>query len=88
MCKIDRILSTEVRDFNQGAPAGRKMTRKRIRYNTDVVFAVAKQIEMPLDKTVDLMLAKDELKRVYKSFSQRDTVSVDSVAKQISLALQ
>lgn len=88
MYKIEKILSTEVRDYNQGAPASRKMTKQRIRYNTDVVFAVAKQMDAPLDKTADLMLAKDVFKRVYKSYSQRDVVSVNSVAKQISLALK
>ena len=87
MCKIDKILKTTIRDYNQGEAVGKRMTKQRIRYNTDVVFAVAKRMELPLDKTAEMMVEKDMFKRLKRFYTRRDSVSVATVGKEISLSL-
>lgn len=88
MKKIDRILTTEIRDFKQGDPINKRMTKQQIRYNTDVVFAVAKRMDKPLDQTASMMLNKNEFKRLYNSYKRRNSVSANTIVEHISQALE
>lgn len=88
MSKIDVVLNTEMRDYVEGARVNRKMTKQRIRFNTDVVFAVAKQNNLPLDKTASMMIANSVFDRIHHSYSRRKKISIPEFIKSISLELQ
>lgn len=88
MCKLEAILNTEVKTRKVVPSSKRGMTKERIRFNTDVMFSVAKQMKMPLDRTAELMLERGAFKRLANSYTQRHTSSINKIAKEISLELQ
>jgi energy-converting hydrogenase A subunit M len=87
MCKIEDILNTEYRVCNEQPTAQKGMTTERVRFNTDIVFSIAKKLEMPLDKTADLMRRKGAFKRLGKAFTRRKTVSVKTITDEIAQSL-
>ena len=87
MCKIEDILNTEIRMQEKVNPVKQGMTSERVRFNTDVMFAVAKQLEMPLDKTSELMRRKNMFQRLHRGFAHRHSEGVAQLSKTISKAL-
>ena len=88
MRNLDTILNTEVKASNVVPSSKHGMTKERIRFNTDVMFSVAKQMKMPLDKTAELMQEKNAFKQLANSYSQRHNTSDNKIAKEISVTLQ
>lgn len=88
MCKLNDILNTEVRSYDGEPSAKQGMSVERIRFNTDVMFALAKRLEMPLDRTMELMRTHDGFRRLYRSFSRRHEASANEIAKELSHSLQ
>ena len=55
MCKLDTILHTSLNSFAKDYPRQKQgMYFGRIEYTTNLLFAMAKRVEMPLDKTIQL----------------------------------
>lgn len=88
MCKLDDILKTEIRRPTVGEPADKGMSVERLEFNTDVMFAVAKIMEMPLDKTADLMRKKGQFSTLRRAYSQRHRLSISSISNSITKSLK
>jgi hypothetical protein len=87
MCTLNDILRTEVRSYDAAPTAKQGMSKERIRFNTDVMFALAKRLELPLDSTAELMRRHDGFSRLYRSFIRRHEASASDIAKELSLTL-
>ena len=88
MCKLNHILNTEVRIYDVVPSATNGMSMERIRFNTDVMFNLAKRLEMPLDATTDLLRSHNGFRRLHRSFGLRHKVSASDIAKELSHSLQ
>ena len=88
MCKLEDILKTELRMPLTDIQTEKGISSERIAFNTDVMFAVAKKMEMPLDKTADLMRQKGMFKTLHKAYAIRHKEGVVGVSKLISKSLQ
>ena len=88
MCKLDDILKTEIRKPTVGEPADKGMSVERVKFNTDVMFAVAKKMELPLDKTADLMRRKGQFNALRQAYSQRYRLSIGSISNSITKSLK
>ena len=88
MCKLNDILNTEVRSYDVAPTASSGMSQERIRFNTDVMFALAKRLELPLDRTTELMRRHGGFRRLYNSFAHRHVTSPYNRAKELSISLQ
>mgnify|MGYP006872991968 CR=1 FL=1 len=88
MCKLDDILKTEIRKHSIGEPAEKGISFERVEFNTDVIFAVAKKMELPLDKTADLMRRKGQFDALRRAYSQRHRMSIGSISNTISKSLK
>lgn len=88
MYKVDDILNTEVRSFDGHPTAKQGMSMDRIRFYTDVIFALAKFKEKPLDVTIDLLLSSKKITRLYLSYGQRKKKSAREIAKELSPLLR
>lgn len=87
MCKLNVILDTEERRYNEAPSAKNGMTQEHIRFNTDVMFYVAKRMEMPLDRTADLMRRCGSFRELQRAYSRRHSMSAQAVANEISSEL-
>ena len=47
MCKIEKVLETKVQKIPIGEAQKKGLSYDHIRYNTDLVFAIAKKLEIP-----------------------------------------
>ena len=88
MCKLDDILNTEIKTYESLPTAQRGIGTDRVRFNTDVMFSVAKSLEMPLDKTAELMRRKNMFKRLGKAYVRRNAVSMKVLSDEIIRALK
>ena len=88
MCKLNDILNTEVRSYDVEPSARTGMSQERIRFYTDVMFALAKLLEMPLDNIIDLMRHHDGFRRLNRSYVRRHKSSAYKIAKELSLSLR
>ena len=88
MCNLDDILKTEIRKPTVGAPADKGMSVERLEFNTDVMFAVAKKMELPLDKTAALMRNKGLFSVLHRAYTQRHRQSINSISNIITKSLQ
>lgn len=84
MCKLDDILKTEQKSVQRPVQTRRGLSYDHIEYNTNVMFAVAKRLEMPLDKTVDAMRQKGLFKRLDRAYRNRTREKLSSVVKELS----
>lgn len=85
MCKIEKILKTQRTSIPIGAQLGTKpMSMNQIRYNTDVIFSVAKKLEIPLDEAIDRMKRNGGMKTLNNAYRKRNQVSHSSVVKNIT----
>ena len=64
------------------------MSMERIRFNTDVMFSLAKRLEMPLDATTELLRSHNGFRRLHRSYGRRHKDSVSDIAKELSLSLR
>ena len=87
MCKLDVILKTNVSNYAGKPTAKRGMTMDRIRFNTDVMFALARRLELPLDCTTELMRRSGGFKRLYNSYMHRHDMTTSEIAKELSRSL-
>ena len=88
MCKLDDILKTEVRRPMVGEPADKGMSIERVKFNTDVMFAVAKKLELPLDKTADLMRKTGQFNSLRRAYSQRHRLGIVTISNSITKSLK
>jgi len=88
MCSLNDILKTDIRTYNDAPTAKQGISAERIRFNTDVMFSVAKRMELPLDKTADLMRQKGAFGILNKAYSRRKRCSVSDIAREISQSLR
>lgn len=88
MCKLNDVLKTKVYSYDAEPSARSGMSQERIRFNTDVMFALAKRLQKPLDSTTNLMRQRDGFRRLHRSYGRRHEVSVNKIAKELSISLQ
>ena len=88
MCKLDDILKTEIRKPTVGELSDKGMSVERLEFNTNVMFAVAKEMELPLDKTADLMRRKGQFSALRRAYSQRHRLSIGSISNSITKSLK
>ena len=86
MCKIEKVLRTKRASIPALQPqkGGKPMSVNQIRYNTDMVFSVAKQLEIPLDEAIDKMVRNGGMRTLNNSYRKRKSVSSSSIVKEIS----
>lgn len=88
MCKLNDILNTEIRSYDVAPSATNGMSMERVRFNTDVMFSLAKRLEMPLDATADLLRRHNGFHRLQRSYGRRHAVSASDIAKELSILLR
>ncbi len=84
MCKLNVILDTEERRYDEAPDAKCGMSQERIRFNTDVMFYVAKHMAMPLDRTADLMRRRGSFRELQRAYRHRHSMSAQAIANEIS----
>lgn len=88
MCKLDDILKTETCRPNIVKTADKGISVERVKFNTDVMFAVAKGLGLPLDKTAELMRSKGQFSTLRRAYSQRHRKSIRKVSSTITESLK
>lgn len=90
MCRIEKILKTQktVLPHMIKQEEGKTMSVNQIRYNTDMVFSVAKNLEIPLDVAIDRMKKNGGMKTLNNSYRKRNRVSHSAIVKEISSEIE
>lgn len=89
MCKLDTILHTSLNSFVKDYPRQKQgMSFDRIEYTTNLLFAIAKRVEMPLDKTIQLIGEKGEMPKLQNSFLKRKMIKPNTIILEISKSVQ
>lgn len=90
MCKIEKVLRTKraVIPALQPQKGGKPMSVNQIRYNTDMVFSIAKKLEIPLDEAVDKMTRNGGMRTLNNSYRKKNRVSRSSIVKEISSGIE
>lgn len=85
MCGIKKIIKTTKTPIVREAKMQRRgLDYDHIRFNTDVVFEVAKKLELPLDETFERMKQYDGLTSFSASYRNRHVVGAKDAARGIS----
>ncbi len=92
MCKLDTIINTTVRDFHPSTVIKRGKSMEQIEYMTNILFALAKRLQRPLDKTLESIekshllpiLDKAYLCRKQKSSNDISLIAAYCLVKSIS----
>lgn len=81
MCKLDTIINTTAQDFHPTTVIKRGKSMEQIEYMTNILFALAKHLQKPLDKTLEcienskLLPILDKAYRFRKEKSSNDIVN-------------
>ena len=85
MCGIKKIIQTKKGSLVRDAKVQRRgLNFDHIRFNTDVVFEVAKKLELPLDEAFERMKQYDGLISLSRSYRHRRVVGAKDAARGIS----
>ena len=90
MCRIEKIIRTQQTTLPPVSKqeGGRPMSVNQIRYNTDMVFSVAKNLEIPLDVAIDRMKRNGSMRTLNNSYRKRNRVSHSAIVKEISSEIE
>ncbi len=88
MCELDTILQTSLNSFPKDYPRQKRgMSFNRIEYTTNLLFAIAKRVELPLDKTMQLIREKGEMPKLCNSFLKRKAIKPNTIIREISKSI-
>lgn len=90
MCRIEKILRTQQTTLPpiSKQEEGKSMSVNQIRYNTDMVFSIAKNLEIPLDVAIDRMKRNGSMRTLNNSYRKRNRVSYSAIVKEISSEIE
>lgn len=88
MCKLDIIIKTTPRKIANVKGAKRGKSLEQIEYMTDILFAVAKRTEEPLDKTLEQIQERGLMTALNNAYRNRKKIKakqlVEDLHKKIS----
>ena len=79
MCKIEKVLETKVQKIPIGEAQKKGLSYDHIRFNTDLVFAIAKKLEIPIDDAIMRIKQTDNLKTFNNAYSKRNRIRKKTV---------
>ena len=79
MCKIEKVLETKVQKIPIGEVQKKGLSYDHIRYNTDLVFSIAKKLEIPIDDAIMRIKHTDNLKTFNNAYSKRNRIRKKTV---------
>ncbi len=84
MCTLDTILQTKQEHVGK-VPTGKKgMSTERIKYNTNLIFSIAKEKGLPLDEVLRKISSGKSKILFDKAFEMRKKTSFNNQVLQIS----
>ena len=82
MCKLDMIINTTVQDFHPTTVIKRGKSKEQIEYMTNILFALAKRLQKPLDKTLE-SIEKSHLPILDKAYLCRKQKSSNDIVNEL-----
>lgn len=79
MCKIEKVLETKVQKIPIGETQKKGLSYDHIRFNTDLVFSIAKKLEIPIDDAIMRIKQTDNLKTFNNAYSKRNRIRKKTV---------
>ncbi len=87
MCKLDSIIQTKQHHIDVAHSDNKGMSPERIRYNTDLVFSVAKEKGIPLDEVL-CRINSGETKALFdRAFETRKKIPFNVQVSRISATI-
>lgn len=84
MCRFDKIANTSVVPCDLNPTLKRGISMSRIEYMTNIVFTLAKKLQQPLDKTMELLdRNKDATRILYNSYRVRNEVGFNAIVHKL-----
>lgn len=83
MCKFEDIIRTTPQDVKVKEGQGKNISLTRIEFNTDIVFALAKKLEKPLDETLSLMKKTKANSYLFSIFGKRKQISQKEIVNNL-----
>ena len=83
MCKLDTIIDTRVQDFHPTTVIKRGKSKEQIEYMTNILFALAKRLQKPLDKTLESIEKNHLLPILDKAYLCRKQKSSDDIVNEL-----
>lgn len=84
MCTIDTIIKTSLHPVEPTQTVKRGKSFEQIEYMTNIIFAVAKRLQQPLDKTLDLIMQKGMISVLDGAYKNRKNRTVRSIVDELS----
>lgn len=84
MCTIDTIIKTSLHPTEPTQTVKRGKSFEQIEYMTNIIFAVAKRLQQPLDKTLDLIMQKGMISVLDGAYKNRKNRTVRSIVDELS----
>ena len=84
MCKLDTIINTTVHDFHPSTVIKRGKSMEQIEYMTNILFALAKRLQRPLDKTLECIEKSHLLPILDKAYHCRKQKSSNDIENELT----
>ena len=87
MCKLEDIIKTTPQKIQIEEKQNKGISIARIKFNTEIIFALSKALEIPLDKTVSLIKKKGST-CLFNLFRKRNSMSQEEMIKKLCNCIQ
>lgn len=84
MCKLDTIINTSERVCHSTAVAEHGKSMEQIEYMTNILFALAKYLRKPLDKTIESLDENHLFPILGKAYQYRNRKNSGAVLKELA----
>ena len=88
MCKIERVLETKLQKIPLGEVQKKGLSFDHIKYNTDIVFSLAKKLEIPIDDAIIRIKQKKNLKTFNNAYSKRNKIRKQTVVDLLTTDIE
>ena len=82
MCKLENIIRTTQKKIRLKEQQNKGISSARIEFNTNIIFALSKTIEKPLDVTLSLIKEKGS-QCLFQSFGKRNVMKQKEIVEQL-----
>lgn len=83
MCKLDTVIRTTEQGYSPTNVIKRGKSIEQIEYMTNILFALAKRLQKPLDKTLESLEERDLFPILDKAYQNRNIKSSSAVLKEL-----
>ena len=84
MCKLDTIIKTTEQGYNPVNVVKRGKSMEQIEYMTNILFALAKRLQKPLDKTLECLEKMNLFPILDNAYHSRNKKSSSAVLKELT----